>query len=87
MIKDNHPKVLIAVGSRQKIGASIFTLILKHACITRYEDSFKHGKKKKYQEHQKEKARMDDESIDEQQGAMFVSGIAEKQPPLMVWGP
>ena len=43
--------------------------------------------KKIYQKYQKEKARMDDESIDEQQGAMFVSGIAEEQPPLMVWGP
>ena len=48
VMKDNYPKVLIAVGARQKIGESIFTLILKHACITGYEGSFKHGKKKKY---------------------------------------
>ena len=48
VMKDNYPKVLIAVGSRQKTGESIFILILKHDCITGYEGSFKHGKKKKY---------------------------------------
>ena len=42
------PRVLLDVIVPSPVGEKIMALVLRHACITGYETSFKHGKKRLY---------------------------------------
>ena len=42
------PRVLLDVIVPSPVGENILSLVLRHACITGYETSFKHGKKRLY---------------------------------------
>ena len=47
-LKVPFPRVLLDVVTPEPVGENIMLLVLRHACITGYETSLKHGKKRVY---------------------------------------
>ena len=47
-LKVPYPKVLIDMVTPVPVGEDILLLVLRHACLTGFEHSFKHGRKRRY---------------------------------------
>ena len=47
-LKQTYPTVLVDIALAEPLGESILTTVLRHACLTGYENTFKHKQKTKY---------------------------------------
>ena len=47
-LKQTYPTVLVHITTDKPLGQCILSTVLRHACLTGYETSFKHKQKTKY---------------------------------------
>ena len=47
-LKQTYPTVLVDIALAEPLGESILHTVLRHACLTGYENTFKHKQKTKY---------------------------------------